>query len=99
MSNTDFKVDTNALTSDANDFLTEINGIMSQTTKMYEDVQNLNNMWKGKANDAFRAQFSQDYEKATKFLEDLRNFAQTLSDDSSEYISCEASVSSLVGGI
>lgn len=99
MSNVNLKVDTAALNSDANELMTEINAVLSQTAKMYDSVQTLNNMWKGKANDAFRAQFTKDYENTKAFLEDLRGFAQTLSDDSSAYTACEANVVSCVGKI
>lgn len=99
MSNVNLKVDTNALSSDANELTAEINSILSLTSRMYESVQSLNNMWKGTANAAFREQFNKDYDSAVNFLEDLRNFAQTLTDDSTEYNLCEANVVSCVGKI
>lgn len=93
------KVDTDALSSDANELLAEINSVMSLTAKTYDSVQNLNHMWKGKANNAFHEQFTKDYEKTKQFLEELRAFSRTLSDDSTEYNACEANVASYVGRI
>ena len=99
MRETDLKVNTDALNSDSNELLTEVNSILSLTSKMYDSVQELNSMWKGKANEAFREQFTKDYAKTKKFLNELRKFSQTLSDDSTEYNSCEANVASYVSRI
>ena len=99
MRETDLKVNTDALNSDSNELLTEVNSILSLTSKMYDSVQELNSMWKGKANEAFREQFTKDYEKTKQFLESLRRFSQTLKDDSTAYVTCEANVSSYVGRI
>lgn len=93
------RVNTSSLLGDANQISAEINGIKASVKKMYDDVETLGTMWKGRANTAFTNQFKQDYKSFTEFLTTLEKFAANLEDDSNAYENCENKVVNLAQSI
>jgi WXG100 family type VII secretion target len=93
------RVNTASLNSDANQISSDIKSIKTSVTKMYDDVEILGTMWKGKANTEFTNRFTNEYEYIIKFLSSLEKFAEDLKNDSTEYESCENKVISLAQSI
>ena len=66
---------------------------------MFDAVNTLDTMWKGPANEAFRAQFQSDYETCSEMNKTLGILIEKLRKAREEYDKCEAEVESLVRAI
>ncbi len=93
------KVDTGALMHDVQSVEDKIGIIDSKFVSMYNDVNALNGMWKGMANQKFTESFSNDYQAIKEFMEELKKYAARLEDDRNAYHSCENNVIGMVENI
>lgn len=86
------RINTASLTEDADSIKASLGRILLAVDDMYDQVDALNNMWKGTANSAFRNQFGKDYQEIKRFISDVKKFVDRLSNDSKSYENCEKSV-------
>lgn len=73
--------------------------LRAEMSKMFEEMQRLDGMWKGRANNAFRNQFLLDHKNMETVCEVLDELIASLRNANQEYVTCEAAVSSLVDSI
>lgn len=82
-------VNTDKLATDAATVKILIDRIIKKIDEMYQDVNGLNGMWTGTANNAFRAKFSKEHSEIKKYLNDFKDYSNKLTEDSNEYNNCE----------
>ena len=70
-----------------------------ELTKIYSEVETLNAMWDGPANETFIQQFIQDYEMFKQTCNFLRRFTEDMGRAADEYNRCENSVWNTVKSI
>lgn len=63
---------------------------------MFDAVKNLDTMWEGPANEAFRAQFQTDYQTCLEMNKTLGILIEKLRKAREEYDKCESEVENLV---
>lgn len=83
------RVNTEKLSRDAATVENLIQNIIRKVDEMFEEVQSLNGMWTGTANNAFRAKFSKEHSEIKKYLNDFKDYSNKLTEDSNEYNNCE----------
>ena len=66
---------------------------------MFDAVKNLDTMWEGSANEAFRAQFLTDYQTCLEMNKTLGILIEKLRKAREEYDKCESEVENLVRAI
>lgn len=93
------EVETEMLKKDAQELLEKKQNAETALKEMIGEVEELNAMWKGKANDAFRAQFGIDVMKMNALLERMKKLGECMEFAASEYVRCEGEVKSLVDSI
>ena len=59
---------------------------------MFQEIQTLNSMWKGAANQAFNVQFAQDYSTMEELISMMKQYAESLEYAAAEYETCENQV-------
>lgn len=91
-----FRVDTSALHLDADDISVELDMIINDFEKIYGDIRELGNMWKGVANKRFTQSFYNDYQCINSFLYELKKYATRLEKESDLYNNCENVVLEMV---
>lgn len=89
-------VNTDRLKGDISYMMNELEIINQNMKNLYENIEALNGMWNGPANDEFTKQFTSDYSLVTSNLEDIRKYLDALSECCSKYNSCENNVGQLV---
>lgn len=89
-------VDITALLRDVDRLRELYNMIQNNINDMYSDVQALNSMWTGEANSTFNKSFSDDYEKAKKYLSGLDGCIASIENQCDAYISSDEAAMSLV---
>lgn len=67
--------------------------------EMVQEIEELNTMWSGKANRAFRIQFATDVALMQELLEKMKKLAECMEFASTEYDRCETEVRTLVDSI
>ena len=85
---------------------TDINAIREQTVRtkngldgMMGELEELNGMWQGRANEAFRRQTAKDREFMETMLGEMQKLAESMENARKEYIRCENEVISTVESI
>ena len=89
-------VDTDRLRGNISDMLNELEAIKQDMRDLYENVEVLDGMWDGPANDEFNDQFTADYSLVTSNLEDIRKYLDNLDECRLLYNECENNVAQLV---
>lgn len=92
-------VDTDRLSNDADSVISELDRVFGYVAEMYDDVTSLNGMWKGRANEAFTNQFSKDCVTIKDYINNLKNMAETIKEQSGKYTACEYDVKSYISKI
>lgn len=93
------EIDTEQLKRDTQELQSNEKSAESALQEMVQEVNELNTMWSGKANQAFRTQFNKDVELMTELLEKMKRLAECMEFASTEYVKCEQEVRTLVDGI
>lgn len=93
------EIDTEQLKRDMQELLNGEKNAESALQEMVQEVNELNTMWSGKANRAFRVQFSKDIELMSELLEKIKRLAECMEFASTEYVKCEVEVKDLVDNI
>lgn len=93
------EIDTEQLKRDTEELLNNEKNAESALQEMVQEVNELNTMWSGKANRAFRTQFNKDVTLMTELLEKMKRLAECMEFASTEYVKCESEVKALVDSI
>lgn len=96
MAITKIEVNTEVLDNDIDSISDSLSVMQNSIQNMYEEIAELNTMWKGKANQAFNMQFNKDYSTMQEFLKLLDNYIDSLKNASNTYVRCENSVGDIV---
>lgn len=88
------EMDTEKLNADIRELEIGTAKMKSSLRKLQEEMEELNGMWKGKANMAFRRQVNLDFGLMSAFLEKLDRLAVCMSYASNEYARCEQEIKS-----
>ncbi len=92
-------VNTETLRSQVESLRTEIGQAESEMNQMYDAVQELDGMWDGPANEAFKTQFMNDKEFMEELCKTVREIIDSMDNARTEYESCENTVRQLIGDI
>lgn len=99
MANQEIAVNTDTLASD----IAELNSVLATARKMLNDmftqIQELDAMWDGPANDEFNRQFANDYENAKGMCATVQSLIACMGYAKEQYNSCENQVNSIVSAI
>ncbi len=82
------------------DRMTECEGrARRQTQKMFAAMKELDSMWDGPANEAFRRQFEADYRTMLGLCDEVRALIECMEFAKKEYDQCEAAVYAAVAAL
>lgn len=99
MAITYIEIETEQLKRDTQELLENKQKAETVLNEMVGEIEELNAMWSGKANMAFRTQFNKDVELMKALLEKMQKLAGCMDFASAEYAKCENEVKSLVDSI
>ena len=77
----------------------KLNVLRASHDTMVDQINALNGMWKGKANDSFRVEFSKDCREIEAMFETIDGIINAFDDSRVEYEKCENEVDGLVNEI
>lgn len=99
MANQEIAVNTGTLASD----IAELNGALETARKvlndMFTQIQELDAMWDGPANDEFNRQFVSDHENAKGMCATVQSLIGCMEYAKEQYNSCENQVNGIVSAI
>lgn len=93
------EMNTDQLQADINQIKELTARVKGSLDGMMGELDELNGMWKGRANDAFRVQTGKDREFMETMLGEMRKLAESMEHAKQEYIRCESGVKSTVESI
>lgn len=93
------KVNTEALRNDSGKILELLGEVERQFREIYEEVNVIDGMWDGPANETFVAQFVSDYEMFAGTCSFIRSFAEDLGNAAAEYERCDEGVREAIKAI
>lgn len=93
------EIDTQQLRTDIRSLEDNIGRLEKSLENMMSDLEGLNAMWTGRANQAFRAQVSQDRSFMEDTLRHLIRLTECMTYAEKEYVRCENEVKSLADSI
>lgn len=99
MAVTYIEVETEQLKRDTQELLENRQKAENVLKEMVQEIEELNTMWSGKANRAFRIQFAADVAMMQELLEKMKKLAECMEYASTEYVRCENEVKTLVDSI
>lgn len=99
MAITYIEIETEQLKRDTQELLENKQKAEKVLSEMTEEIEELNAMWSGQANLAFRTQFNKDVTLMRELLAKMQQLAECMDFASSEYAKCENEVKSLVDNI
>lgn len=90
------RIDIDAMRSEASEIKSINNDIMNDFNQLFEELQMLDNMWDGPANEAFSLQVQQDKEFCCEFSKSIAECASHLEKALNEYGKCENEIFSYI---
>lgn len=93
------EIDTAQLNADIGELKANISKAKGSLESMKSELDQLNVMWTGKANMAFRSQVTKDYNLMTSMLATMEKLAECMENAKREYTRCEQSVKNTVNSI
>ncbi len=93
------EVSTRQIDSDVSSMKEYIGNVRTQMKQMFNEIEALNNMWEGPANDAFNEQFAKDYETLTTICNSIDDYIGCMTFASTEYVKCESAVGDAIAKI
>ena len=99
MSVTYFGVNTDTLRSDVSKIEESFNSMKSRIAEIYENVEALNALWDGPANDSFNQAFKQDHSNVNAYFTTLNNIIEQLDRSRENYDKCETEVENMVDSL
>lgn len=99
MANQEISINTDSLTAD----IAELNRTLAMARKelndMFTQIQELDAMWDGPANETFNRQFANDYENAKGLCATVQSLIECMQYAREQYNSCENQVNTIVSAI
>lgn len=92
-------VNTSTLASDITALKSALAHTREQMKKMFDNVNELDAMWDGPANDEFKRQFGVDYENAEAMCKTVDALIQSMEFAKGQYDRCDAEVEGIVAAI
>ncbi|BCN29976.1 WXG100 family type VII secretion target [Anaeromicropila herbilytica] len=99
MDNNSIEISTQILDSDTASMIEELNAVRNQMKSMFDEVIELNTMWEGPANNAFKEQFGIDHATFTELCTSVEKFIECMQFASKEYTKCESSIGQSIAAI
>lgn len=99
MGKQEIAVNTGTLVSDIAALQNAIQAAEKSLNNMFKEVQELDAMWDGPANQEFNRQFAIDHENTKTLCETVRSLAECMEYAKGQYDSCENQVHSIVDAI
>lgn len=93
------EIETGSLSADIQNMTDKINNLEQKINKMFDSMQELDHMWDGSANEAFRNQFNIDYQTMKELIKELRYLINCMEYAKKRYEECEDDVYSLISSI
>ena len=93
------RVDTTQLQKDKNTVKANLKKVERIIKSIYDDVAELDAMWDGSANEAFKNQFQRDYVTINEILRDIEKYIEKMSYAKNKYENCENAVSEIISKI
>lgn len=93
------EIDTAQLNADIRELEAETARVRNSLQGLKEEMEELNAMWKGQANMAFRRQVTLDCSLISALLEKMDRLAGCMVYAANEYVRCEQEVRDTVGSI
>lgn len=88
--------DTEIMNSDVNHIREELEVARKMIDKTYVAVEELNAMWEGNANAAFRAEFAKDQEGMLELCEIIEEITQSMQESRDDYRKTDEEVNELI---
>lgn len=99
MAITYIEVDTEQLKRDNQELIDNTAKARNSLNSLKEEMEEMNAMWSGKANLAFRMQIASDYRFLESILENMDKLSDSLNNAATEYVKCENEVISTINSI
>lgn len=93
------KVNTVTLKKDTDLVTQSLKNIQKKIKAMQTDVDELNRMWSGDANEAFNETFQSDIDNLNKICNDIQSVINYEENAKTEYDTCEEKISELINTI
>ncbi len=93
------EVNIRTLGNDIKDMQMEVSRLRKEMASAFNSITELNAMWKGQANDAFRQSFQADREAMEEMCKIIDSLIGYMENARSEYRRCEAAVSAEIDTI
>lgn len=93
------EVDTQLLQRDENSLNEKLGVVRKSLERVYGQMEELDAMWDGPANEAFRQQFAQDREQFEAICKEVQELINSVGHACKEYNRCEAQVKAAVSAI
>lgn len=92
-------VDTSILTTDIVDLQEALDRVRRQLTDMFTQVEELDAMWDGPANDEFKRQFANDYENSKELCDVVESIIECMQYAKGQYDLCENNINQIINSI
>ena len=99
MANQEITVNTDTLASDIAELTSRHNMARRMLTDMFAQIQELDAMWDGPANNEFNRQFANDHENAKGLCQTVESLINCMEYAKEQYNSCENQVNGIVSAI
>lgn len=99
MAVTELEIDTSLLAAGRMGMEEDLSQMQTTLNEVYTQIEELNAMWTGPADQAFRNVFQQDQTRITEIMKELKEFLEHLKEVQYEYEACESSVADIVAAI
>lgn len=92
----EIEINTSTLAGTVENLENTTSKLEEQVKKMFQTIQELDQMWDGEANKAFNEQFQQDHTACEEMCQELRQMINSFKHAREEYDKCENRVDELV---
>ncbi|MBO5474620.1 MAG: WXG100 family type VII secretion target [Lachnospiraceae bacterium] len=92
-------VNTGTLASDIAALNQALAGVRERLDRIFTQIQELDTMWDGPANDKFKEQFAMDYINAKEMCATVQSLSECMQYAKEQYDNCENQVNGIVAAI
>lgn len=93
------EIETSSLSSDIKSMTEKTNNVENQINEMFDSMAELDTMWDGSANEAFRNQFQIDYQTMKELIKEVRYLISCMEYAKKRYEECEDDTYALISSI
>jgi uncharacterized protein YukE len=99
VANSFFEIDTGILNQNIDEMRQQLENLKAKFDELISNINELDAMWDGPANDAFKLQFLEDCETYKDYCDVMTDYIECLEFASREYDSCESKVRSAIDAV